>query len=63
MRFNFIKWYINFTKLLLNIGNCIVNEAMLTGEAVPIIKVSLPYNDKKYNSIDDNKNSTLFCGT
>eukprot|EP00828_Plagiopyla_frontata_P017047 TRINITY_DN2221_c0_g1_i11.p1 TRINITY_DN2221_c0_g1~~TRINITY_DN2221_c0_g1_i11.p1 ORF type:complete len:932 (+),score=102.30 TRINITY_DN2221_c0_g1_i11:723-3518(+) len=36
---------------------------MLTGEAVPIIKVSLPYNDKKYNPIDENKNSTLFCGT
>ena len=36
---------------------------MLTGEAVPIIKVSLPYNDKKYNPLDENKNSTLFCGT
>ena len=36
---------------------------MLTGEAIPIIKASLPYNDKKYSAIDDNKNATLFCGT
>ena len=48
--------------ILLN-GSCIMNESMLTGESVPILKIALPYNTLKFNPNDDNKNSVLFSGT
>jgi cation-transporting ATPase 13A2 len=46
-------------------GQCLVDEAMLTGESVPVIKTALPLNsnpDKYYNREHD-KSSTLFSGT
>jgi len=47
--------------ILLN-GSCIMNEAMLTGESIPVIKNSLPYNDVYYNPKED-KQYTLYAGT
>ena len=48
--------------ILLN-GSCIVNEAMLTGESTPIMKVSLPYNDQIFNPSKNGKSSILLSGT
>jgi len=47
--------------ILLN-GSCIMNEAMLTGESIPVTKNALPYNENIYNPAED-KNYTLFAGT
>lgn len=47
--------------ILLN-GTCIMNEAMLTGESIPVVKNSLPYNDNLY-SVREDKQYTLFAGT
>lgn len=50
--------------ILLN-GNCVVNESMLTGESIPVIKTHLPTPetfDEIFN-LEDNKRSTLFNGT
>lgn len=46
--------------ILLN-GNCIMNEAMLTGESIPVTKNALEYSDTEY--FRDNKANTLFAGT
>ena len=43
-------------------GQCIVNESMLTGESVPIIKASLPNSQEIYNPETDQK-YTLYSGT
>ena len=48
--------------LVLLTGTCIVNEAMLTGESVPVIKNSLPYSADVYNPDTDLK-YTIFNGT
>ncbi|KAL4505183.1 hypothetical protein ABPG72_016250 [Tetrahymena utriculariae] len=48
--------------ILLN-GSCVMNESMLTGESIPIIKSSLPFNSNKYHPNEDGKQSTLFAGT
>ena len=48
--------------ILLN-GSCILNESILTGESVPVIKYSLPYTDAKYSPSEEGKISTLFAGT
>lgn len=38
--------------ILLN-GTTIMNESMLTGESIPVVKNSLPYNDIFYNPKED----------
>uniref|UniRef100_A0A8C6PAC1 ATPase cation transporting 13A2 n=1 Tax=Nothobranchius furzeri TaxID=105023 RepID=A0A8C6PAC1_NOTFU len=43
-------------------GECLVNESMLTGESVPVLKTPLPADDRKYNS-EAERRHTLFCGT
>lgn len=32
-----------------------MNESMLTGESIPVIKTSLTYNNFKYNPNEDGK--------
>lgn len=53
--------YMPCDAILLN-GSCIMNEAMLTGESIPVVKSSLPYSDAEYNPSED-KQYTLFAGT
>ncbi|XP_067946248.1 polyamine-transporting ATPase 13A3-like isoform X2 [Watersipora subatra] len=49
--------------VLLN-GNCIVNEAMLTGESVPVTKTPLPHTrDEELFCPNEYKRHVLFCGT
>lgn len=43
-------------------GSCIVNESMLTGESIPVIKNSLPFNNDIYDVNSDSK-YTLYGGT
>ena len=50
--------------VLLN-GTCVVNESMLTGESVPVIKTPLPNPedlDELYD-VETHKRHTLFNGT
>ncbi|XP_013403365.2 probable cation-transporting ATPase 13A3 [Lingula anatina] len=51
---------------VLLVGNCIVNESMLTGESVPVTKTPLPNqpdSDEVFSPDDVHKRYTLFCGT
>jgi len=43
-------------------GTCIVNESMLTGESIPVIKNPLPRTDDVYN-VDEDSKYTLYSGT
>ncbi|KAG7269534.1 hypothetical protein CRUP_025258, partial [Coryphaenoides rupestris] len=44
-------------------GECMVNESMLTGESVPVLKTPLPPTaDCRYSS-EGHRRHTLFCGT
>ncbi|KAL5242619.1 hypothetical protein ACI65C_010029 [Semiaphis heraclei] len=43
-------------------GTCVVNESMLTGESVPVLKTALPNINLLYNERED-ANHTLFSGT
>uniref|UniRef100_A0A452GX48 Uncharacterized protein n=1 Tax=Gopherus agassizii TaxID=38772 RepID=A0A452GX48_9SAUR len=47
-------------------GECMVNESMLTGESVPVMKTPLPSDPQATNMIyspEEHKRHTLFCGT
>ncbi|XP_063997389.1 polyamine-transporting ATPase 13A2 isoform X1 [Pogoniulus pusillus] len=47
-------------------GECMVNESMLTGESVPVMKTPLPAGSQAASSIyspEEHKKHTLFCGT
>ena len=44
-------------------GSSIVNEAMLTGESVPVIKNPLPRQASEFYDPEESKNHTLFSGT
>ena len=46
-------------------GSCIVNESMLTGESVPVIKNCLGPTEEIYDPADvgSSKKYTLFSGT
>ncbi|KAI1892648.1 hypothetical protein AGOR_G00135730 [Albula goreensis] len=43
-------------------GECMVNESMLTGESIPVMKTPLPTGNVQY-SPDLQRRHTLFCGT
>ncbi|XP_051515898.1 polyamine-transporting ATPase 13A2-like isoform X2 [Myxocyprinus asiaticus] len=43
-------------------GECMVNESMLTGESIPVMKTSLPVSGATY-SPESQRRHTLFCGT
>ncbi|XP_068589337.1 polyamine-transporting ATPase 13A2 isoform X1 [Cebidichthys violaceus] len=43
-------------------GECLVNESMLTGESVPVLKTPLPTGEGRYSS-ETERRHTLFCGT
>ncbi|KAF4078076.1 hypothetical protein AMELA_G00195310 [Ameiurus melas] len=43
-------------------GECMVNESMLTGESIPVMKTPLPASELKY-SPESQRRHTLFCGT
>ncbi|MEQ2264045.1 hypothetical protein XENORESO_018152 [Xenotaenia resolanae] len=44
------------------VGECLVNESMLTGESIPVLKTPLPAGDTTYSS-ETERRHTLFCGT
>ena len=48
--------------ILLN-GECVINEAMLTGESIPAIKSPLPHDNNMIQDENTIKNHYLFCGT
>ncbi|CAD8078910.1 unnamed protein product [Paramecium primaurelia] len=55
-------WTVPCDCILLN-GSCIINESMLTGESIPIIKNPIQFNKFIYQPNEDSKSITLFAGT
>lgn len=55
-------WTVPCDCILIN-GSCIVNESMLTGESIPILKTPLVFNNNVYNPLEEGKQYTLFAGT
>jgi len=49
--------------IVLLFGSCIVNEAMLTGESIPVMKASLPSVNSEIYDPDSCGKYTLFGGT
>ena len=49
--------------LILLTGSVIVNEAMLTGESVPVMKNSIPYMSQEVYADKGSEKHTLFGGT
>ncbi|XP_057175089.1 cation-transporting ATPase 13A2 isoform X1 [Triplophysa rosa] len=43
-------------------GECMVNESMLTGESIPVMKTPLSVSEETYNA-ELQRRHTLFCGT
>ena len=48
------NWTVPCDCILIN-GSSIINESMLTGESIPIVKTPLSYTDAVYNSLEDGK--------
>ena len=44
-------------------GTCIVNESLLTGQSVPVLKSPLPEKDTELYEMDKDRKYTLFAGT
>jgi cation-transporting ATPase 13A2 len=44
-------------------GSVIINEAMLTGESIPVIKSSLPIVSSDKYCTEENSKNTLYSGT
>lgn len=55
-------WTVPCDCILLN-GSCIINESMLTGESIPIIKNAIQFTNEIYSPNEDSKAITLFSGT
>jgi cation-transporting ATPase 13A2 len=49
--------------MILLSGECVVNESMLTGESVPVIKSGIPKNSEEIYDIEQHQTNTLFAGT
>jgi len=48
--------------LILLQGSCVVNEAMLTGESIPVVKSAIPFNNDIYDT-DAHAKHTFYGGT